>query len=190
MKKSVFLGVVALMLGGCDQVFGPKDYDDCILQNMKGVNSDLGAKQIAHSCRVKFVDKPKAIHKERSLKFSELVAITGRAGVGAYDNAYSGNLYNGNADITITSLLIEVTENKSGNAISRKYLVERKIKPLTTEFFSVDIVTGSKGADYSWKIVSAKGYVDPNDKITVPATEDVSQLVIPEGFQFEPLKTN
>ncbi|MGY6509060.1 hypothetical protein ACXIUH_08830 [Vibrio parahaemolyticus] len=187
MKKSVFLGAVALLLGGCDQVFGPKDYDDCILQNMKGVNSDLGAKQIAHSCRVKFVDKPKVIHKERSLTLSELWEI-GRTGFGVYNNAYLGSLYNGNADITITSLLIEITESKSGSDISRKYLVKHKIKPLTTEDFSVDIITRGEGAKYWWKIVSAKGYVDPNDKITIPETTDTSRSIIPEGFQFKPLK--
>ena len=35
-------------------VFGPKDYDECILENMKGVNSDFGARLVNKSCREKF----------------------------------------------------------------------------------------------------------------------------------------
>ncbi len=38
-------------------VFGPKDYDECILQNMKGVNTDVGAKLINKSCSEKFKEK-------------------------------------------------------------------------------------------------------------------------------------
>jgi len=35
-------------------VFGPKDYDECILENMKGVNSDVGARLVNKSCHEKF----------------------------------------------------------------------------------------------------------------------------------------
>jgi hypothetical protein len=34
--------------------FGPNNYDDCIIKNMKGVTSDRAANLIRHSCRQKF----------------------------------------------------------------------------------------------------------------------------------------
>lgn len=37
--------------------FGPKDYDECILESMKGVTSDIAARAIQRSCRKKFPKK-------------------------------------------------------------------------------------------------------------------------------------
>jgi len=34
--------------------FEPSDYDDCILKSMKGVTSDVAARQIMRSCGQKF----------------------------------------------------------------------------------------------------------------------------------------
>lgn len=34
--------------------FGPKNFDDCIIKNMKGVTSDTAAISIRHACRQKF----------------------------------------------------------------------------------------------------------------------------------------
>lgn len=36
------------------QFFGPKNYEECILQNMKGTTSDVAAGQIVAACRSKF----------------------------------------------------------------------------------------------------------------------------------------
>jgi hypothetical protein len=38
-------------------VFGPKNYDECILENMKGVDTDVGARLVNNSCREKFKEK-------------------------------------------------------------------------------------------------------------------------------------
>lgn len=47
--------VTALLLGliGC----GPRDYDECVLESMKGVNSDMAKKAIVKSCRDKFPER-------------------------------------------------------------------------------------------------------------------------------------
>jgi hypothetical protein len=37
--------------------FGPNNFNDCIIQNMKGVTSDTAAASIRHSCRQKFPEK-------------------------------------------------------------------------------------------------------------------------------------
>ena len=38
-------------------LFGPKDYNECILENMKGVTSDTAATLVNKSCREKFPKK-------------------------------------------------------------------------------------------------------------------------------------
>lgn len=35
-------------------IFDPKDYDDCILENMKGVSNDVAAMQVTKACKNKF----------------------------------------------------------------------------------------------------------------------------------------
>lgn len=41
-------------------LFGPSNYDECVLENMKGVSSDTAAKLVANSCRAKFEKKEPA----------------------------------------------------------------------------------------------------------------------------------
>lgn len=63
-------------------LFGPKSYDDCIIQNMKGVTSDYAASQISRACRSKFPpeiprpEKQPAKCKTRLMSESELKKIT------------------------------------------------------------------------------------------------------------------
>lgn len=55
------LGVLLLMIVSTScfswTVFGPKNYDECILENMKGVSSDSATMLIENSCREKFTEK-------------------------------------------------------------------------------------------------------------------------------------
>ena len=53
-KLRLAASILIVFLVGCDQITSPKNYDDCILNNMKGVDSDLGASQIRQSCRKKY----------------------------------------------------------------------------------------------------------------------------------------
>jgi hypothetical protein len=58
-------------------VFGPKDYDECILKNMKGVTSDIGARFVDKSCREKFKDnqEDKVQYSTTNAKLSEACDI-------------------------------------------------------------------------------------------------------------------
>ena len=80
--------------------------------------------------------------------------LTGRAGL-SYGNTFSGSIYNGNRDVTITEVEIAVTASKGD---SKVYITKVLVLPLSTSNFSFDIVVGDKGSEYSWNIVSAKGY--------------------------------
>lgn len=148
---------IALVTGACDELFGPRTFDDCILKNMRGVTSNAAAAQIRTSCRKKFPEGVELKTKSRDLKPWEVAAITGRAGLN-YGTRYGGSLYNGNKDITVTQVQISVKTKVDGKDVSRMYAADVLIPPLTTKDFGFDIVVGDVGADYSWGIASAKGY--------------------------------
>ncbi len=61
MKKLVFIILLSCSPGfSAAAFFDPKNYDECILENMKGVTSDVAARIVANSCQQKFdIDKNK-----------------------------------------------------------------------------------------------------------------------------------
>lgn len=83
--------------------------------------------------------------------------VTGRAGLG-YGNYYSGNIYNGNKNITIAEISVSITTTIGDKKVSRTYTDDVHIPPQTTADFGFSIVKGDEGADYSWGIVGARGY--------------------------------
>lgn len=46
--------LLAALLLGCDRFSESKTYDDCILQHMQGVASDVAAREIQYVCEQKF----------------------------------------------------------------------------------------------------------------------------------------
>lgn len=152
---SILLTVFAL--AGCDQFSQPQNFDDCILKHMDGVTSDKAALLITRSCRKKFPKGSAERKRARDLSFLELVNLTGRAGLD-YGSYYSGSIYNGNKNITITSVTIRITGKSGKKSNTREYTDEVSIPPLSTADFGMNIIRGDKGTDYSWGIVSARGY--------------------------------
>ncbi|WP_262460781.1 hypothetical protein [Alloalcanivorax balearicus] len=157
MNYKIIVILIIGFLSGCDQIASPKDYDDCILKNMKGVDSDLGASEIRGSCRKKFPKGSEYRFKERDLEPIEIISLDGRAGL-RFGNRYSGNIYNGNKNTTITSVTVKITAKVGEKESSREYKTDVKILPLTTSDFGFDIVASEKGSEYSWSIVGGKGF--------------------------------
>jgi hypothetical protein len=54
---SLYLAFIAPTSAYSQPLFGPKTYEDCILQNMKDVKSDDAAKAITSACAMKFTRK-------------------------------------------------------------------------------------------------------------------------------------
>jgi hypothetical protein len=91
-----------------------------------------------------------------NLSQDEIAQINGRAGL-HYGNRYSGNLYNGNPDVTLEQVTIDISTLLNGIKQTRTYSVDVNIPPLTTKDFGIDIVVGDAGAEYQWSINSARG---------------------------------
>lgn len=164
MNNSIFVtGSVLIMLlpvAGNADLFGPSDYDECILDSMKGVTSDVAAAAIIQSCRGEFPKKPKEKPKTTALSREEVSRLTGSAGI-EYGNSFGGNIYNGNEKVTISKISLRVTTTSGGAGVSRTYTDDVNISPKTTGSFSFKILKGDRGADYSWHIIDAHGYIVP-----------------------------
>ena len=53
MKKIIFIIAVAPVIANAG-LFGPSNFEECILKGMKNVSSDQAANMIAYACREKF----------------------------------------------------------------------------------------------------------------------------------------
>ena len=151
---------ILLMFTAFTDGYCAESYEECILESMKCVRSDLAALEIMTSCRKMFPKKDDTSKKNRKLTNDEIAKLTGRAG---YDSSYyagncGGTIYNGNVKVTITKILIPVTTVISGKESTYIYVEEVEVLPLNAAKFRVNILEGDKGAKYTWNIVGAIGH--------------------------------
>lgn len=137
--------------------FGPSNYDECVLENMKGVTSDQAARAIQVACRKKFPVEKEDLRKYENITKEQRKNISGKAGI-EYGNYFGGHLYNGNSDLTIKQVTIVVETEIGGEMKKNEYIVDIEIKPLQTKNFGVSILIGDSGAEYNWGIRGAKGF--------------------------------
>lgn len=137
--------------------FGPSNYDECVLESMKGVTSDVAARVIVRSCREKFPEKRPS---DTAVPASVVSQLDGRAGMNY--GFFKGNIYNGSREWTITQLTVVLaakTKEKSSASKSspREYNVDVTLPPLTNSEFIFS--ANSDGAsEYDWIITKARGY--------------------------------
>lgn len=147
--------------------FGPSDYDECIIEGMKGVQSDIAARLVRQSCLKKFPPQKSQKAKSEEIPQDSKENLTGHAGLGS-PGYFSGNIYNGNSDWTVTELIINISvvnwfekavEKKEGSPEPRmdKYRIEVTIPPYTSKNFNIS-VDWPKDEPYEWNIFEARGY--------------------------------
>jgi hypothetical protein len=140
-------------------IFGPSNYDECVLAAMKGVTSDVAARAIVRSCREKF---PARVPASVALPSAALAAIDGRAQLDIHGTDLFGDIYNGNSKWTITSLSVRVTPALNGKPVvgarSREYVIPVSIAPLSNKSFNHRIGSGDWRSEIQWTIVAAQGY--------------------------------
>ena len=203
----VVILILTILLAELVGAVTPSDYDECILESMKGVKSDLAARSIIRSCRNKFPEElnrkpnedfstlqghlgelkpaigsyhdwmaearklnPDSTNDEltayyehkygnknaRTLTNKEMSQLIGRAGF--YEGNFSGRIHNGNANVTISKITIQITTTIGGKEVTKLYRDDVTIEPQTTEFFTFKALQGDIDEDYSWAINSAIGY--------------------------------
>ncbi len=148
----VLLGAFSSAYAG---IFGPSSFDDCVLESMKGVTSDIAARAIYQSCREKFPEK-KVQRNTRALSPFELNKLDGRGG--ASGNYFSVDLLNANKGVTISQVTLVVVTKIGGKEVINYYDSDIDIGPNKTGNIFVKFIQGDAGAKYSWNISAAKGY--------------------------------
>ena len=156
---SSFLFVFLVALAGC----GPKNFDDCVLKNMKGVKDKFAAMAVTTTCRNKFPFpvEEKKIHIEVP---SEVIdKIRGEIELYSDRKYLKGEFYNPTTEWTITSVTIGIINKKIASSKEaeegefRKYQIALLLNPQTVETF-VGVSVLAVTTEWSWDIFSAKGY--------------------------------
>jgi hypothetical protein len=92
----------------------------------------------------------------RQLNAQEISALSGRAQL-SYGSVYSARLYNGNKNITVTSVVAEIITKVGDKKTQRTYTAAVTLPPLSTSDVSFDLFV-DQGTAYEWNIVGAQGY--------------------------------
>ena len=101
-------------------LFGPTNFDECLLENMKGVTSDQAAEAIEYACEVKFNTQEKQVEcKLQEFTSSEMAKLQATGNVYNY-GYFKGNVYNGSQKTIREILVIYKTSSKSESV---KYLI-------------------------------------------------------------------
>jgi hypothetical protein len=79
LRRAMWVGIAALVCStqgpsAVAGLFGPGNFEECILENMKGITSDSAAKLIALACAKKF---PKSLPKDFEERFGERGRLNG-----------------------------------------------------------------------------------------------------------------
>jgi hypothetical protein len=148
---TLILASMAVVMFGCSR--GPANYEDCILESMKGVSSDDAARLIREACRDKFpvgygatpLSKKELKHIEFGTgHFSRATSKTENSSESASD-AEKKPVYarmevtarNTSDNLTITSLTIEL--NGGSIPTLREFTVDTNIKPRESGVIVFDI---------------------------------------------------
>ncbi len=137
--------------------FSANNFDECILESMKGVTSDTAAGAIHRACREKFPIKGPSDSPVPPEVVSQL------DGRGGYSYGYfKGTIYNGNKGWTITQLTIVLrpkSKSKTSDQVrpDKEYNVNVTVPPLANVEF-IESVANDGATDFEWRISSARGY--------------------------------
>lgn len=126
----------------------PVNYAQCIK-----VAGDTAASEAAHSCLEKFPEKGL---QDENLAAEALGKLDADGGSGY--GIFSGSIYNGNSDYTVTQVTILLTPIPAGSPlITREYNIDVTVQPLTKGALSVALISdGSR--EFSWSLTKARGY--------------------------------
>ncbi len=174
---SSLLVVAVLMFPGVGHAV-PSNYDECILESMKGVSSDIAAQAIISSCRNLYSEQkeaatrvenaappqtntpipqpvPVATGPSRSLTAAELDKL--RARIKAFGSSYTATIQNKNENLTVTEVTIAVWDDSNSSSL-REYPQEVMIAPMESVETRFTVHYKGNELTWAWKVASARGY--------------------------------
>ena len=156
-------------------------YDECILESLKGVSSDVAADAIIASCRSTFAEaaaaapaeppaepqsvppeapqgeaktEPASVGESRELTQEELANL--KATLMGFLTNYRVTFENMNEDITVTEVTISVWDEFDPRGL-KKYTETMQLPPSESAKVVYDVVYVGDDQGWRWKVDSAKG---------------------------------
>ncbi|MEO5655340.1 MAG: hypothetical protein ABIR00_05080 [Nitrosospira sp.] len=158
--KFFILAGFALYLSACDRHKETskfplaQDYDECILDHMANVSSDVAARVIQRSCTAQ---SRVVVNRDAVLSSDAIARLEGSGQT--IGNNFSGRIYNGNSDWLVTQLTIMLTPDKEvgdGDVdVPLRYIANVSVNPLTIKEFSIAVL--NRHPNYLWSITDARG---------------------------------
>jgi hypothetical protein len=116
--------------------FKKQSYEDCILENMKGVKSDDAANQIKMACELKMYSDNYSTSSStekceiRLLSDAELKNVSGKAKLESY-GFLKVKVYNGNTSIKIKDIKVKITDLENQKQFDFQ-LTNSEVDPIST----------------------------------------------------------
>ena len=152
----------------------PSNFDECIIDAMRGVSSDVAARAIIDSCRNLFPESkseaapqvapaaaplataaPLDTTSARSLTADELARLSAKAKV--FGSTYRVTINNDNPDLTLTEVTIAVWDDNDRGVSRKEYSEAVQIAPLTTAMVKYTVIYRGDGTGWNWGVVAARG---------------------------------
>ena len=173
--------------GGPD---GPSNYDECIIDAMKGVSSDVAARAIIESCRNLFpaspaepppaAPEPAAVPAPRSTPEPAPAAeqaptpdLSGARALSAdelgrlrskakvFGSKYRVTIENGNTDLALTEVTIAVWDESDPAAGRKQYSEPVQIGPLASAEVKYTVHYRGDESGWAWSVAGARGVAVP-----------------------------
>jgi hypothetical protein len=151
-KETKILLLIGLLifLAGC----GPNNFDECILENTKGVNDKTAAELIYMSCKNKF---PEKIEKNTCnlIEFQESQKSKIKFSIPTISDSKFLNIYfyNGNEELDVREIAASIIYSDE----QRKYNFSLKVVPPLSAGSGGAFLSEIPKSDWSVKINSVKG---------------------------------
>ncbi|MDH3334632.1 MAG: hypothetical protein OEM30_09580 [Gammaproteobacteria bacterium] len=172
---SSLLVLAVLVFPGVGQA-APSSYDECILESMKGVSSDIAAKAIISSCRNLYTEQQDVVAPAESTApqaatpvLQPVPVVTGpgrpltaaeldklRARIKAFGSSYTAIAQNKNENLTVTEMTIAVWDDSNSSSL-REYPLEVMIAPMESVETRFTVHYTGDELSWAWKLASAKG---------------------------------
>ena len=127
--RRTLLVVSMVFLSGC----GPSDYDECILENMKGINDKTAAGLVMQSCMAKFPTEGVSVEKcpLRSMTKDELSLLEVNGRTGYRSDLLEFSVYNHNKVAELHELTVSlVAQNYK---FPQEYTVSTFVRPRSAD---------------------------------------------------------
>lgn len=149
--KRIFSLIALVCAPAVAGIWGPSSYDDCIIDAMKGVTSNIAANEIRKACRNKFPEKQSPIIiKELHGNAAKTVFTNAKLSKNYFDAGYIVEGYNA-INHKLTSLTVQINFNSKSPITLR---AESTVQPLSSGRFTIDINSADAADIASWQILS------------------------------------